>query len=180
MPRSPPAARGRGNIEGTPARACASTRGYSSSTDSFDLRDFRARCFPCLPSLPASSLDGKEGVDGSSPSEGFHRKACKRPPLPILPLSAMKDARVCGQVLGTGSEQVAPSVLIPSTDTPSARLPGVSNPPDAAVPQPEVAAIRLSGVDRRMDARPARAEPEPPPSTVAPLQVDQQLMPAAT
>jgi hypothetical protein len=57
------AARGRGNIEGTPARACASTRGYSFSTDSFDFRDFRARCFPCLPSLPASSLDGKEGVD---------------------------------------------------------------------------------------------------------------------
>ena len=62
------AARGRGNIEGTPARACASTRSYSSSTDSFDLRDFRARCFPCLPSLPASSLDGGDQSHPPSPS----------------------------------------------------------------------------------------------------------------
>src|SRR5205823_8859026 len=59
-----------GNIEGTPAPARASTRGHSSTGDSFFLRDFRARGFPAVPAVPASLLDGKEGVDGSSPSEG--------------------------------------------------------------------------------------------------------------
>jgi hypothetical protein len=28
-----------------------------------------------VPAVPASSLDGKEGVDGSSPSEGFTKRA---------------------------------------------------------------------------------------------------------
>jgi hypothetical protein len=60
----------RGNTEGTPPRARASTTGYSSSGDSFFLPGFRARGFPSVPAVPASSLDGKEGVDGSSPSEG--------------------------------------------------------------------------------------------------------------
>jgi hypothetical protein len=68
----------RGNTEGTPAQAQASTRGHSSSTDSSDLRDLRARGFPGLPSVPASSLDGKEGVDGSSPSEGFTEMPANR------------------------------------------------------------------------------------------------------
>jgi hypothetical protein len=63
--------RPRGNPEGTPAWARASTRGHSFSLDLFGLRDFRARRFPCLPSVPASELNSKEGVGGSSPSEGF-------------------------------------------------------------------------------------------------------------
>src|SRR5262245_60580257 len=64
-----------GNTEGTPTRAPAGTRGYSSSSDSFFMRGFRTRGFPALPALPASLLDGKEGVDGSSPSEGLKRPA---------------------------------------------------------------------------------------------------------
>jgi hypothetical protein len=64
-----------GNTEGTPARARASTTGYSSSGDSFFLRGFRARGFPALPALPISSLDGKEAVPGSSPGEGLN--TCK-------------------------------------------------------------------------------------------------------
>jgi hypothetical protein len=62
---------GRGNTEGTPPRASASTTGYSSAGLSFILRRFRGPGFPAVPPLPASLLDGKEGVDGSSPSEGF-------------------------------------------------------------------------------------------------------------
>src|SRR5581483_5728402 len=64
----------RGNTEGTPPRARASTAGYSSSFDSFFLRGFRARGFPVVPAAPSSLLDGKEGVDGSSPSEGFEKR----------------------------------------------------------------------------------------------------------
>ncbi len=56
----------RGNMEGTPAGSCASTRGYSSSADAFGLRDLRGRRDPRLPSLPAPDFDGKEGVDGST------------------------------------------------------------------------------------------------------------------
>jgi hypothetical protein len=74
----PEAHRARGNTEGTPARARASTRGHSSSAVSFFLRGFRAREFPRLPALPASPLDGKEGVDGSSPSEGLKRPVNQR------------------------------------------------------------------------------------------------------
>src|SRR5919197_1168242 len=62
---------GRGNTEGTPTPARASTPGHSPSADSFLLRGFRARDVPRLAAHPASSLDGKEGVDGSSPSEGL-------------------------------------------------------------------------------------------------------------
>jgi hypothetical protein len=57
-------------MEGTQARARASTRGHSFSADPFGLRDFRTRGDPRLPLVPAPDLDGKEGVDGSSPSEG--------------------------------------------------------------------------------------------------------------
>jgi hypothetical protein len=60
-----------GNMEGTQARARASTRGHSFSPDPFGLRDFRARVDPRLPFLPVPDLDGKEGVNGSSPLEGF-------------------------------------------------------------------------------------------------------------
>jgi hypothetical protein len=69
--RRPRPIRSSGNTEGTSHRARTSTRGHSSSGDSFVLRGFRARGFPALPALPASLLDGKEGVDGSSPSEGL-------------------------------------------------------------------------------------------------------------
>jgi hypothetical protein len=61
----------RGNTEGTPPRARASTASHSFSGVFFFLRGFCARGFPPVPLVPASSLDGKEGVDGSSPSEGF-------------------------------------------------------------------------------------------------------------
>jgi hypothetical protein len=51
----------RGNIEGTPTRAPASTRGHSFPGDSFFLRGFRARDEPAVPALPALELNGKEG-----------------------------------------------------------------------------------------------------------------------
>jgi hypothetical protein len=51
----------RGNTEGTPPRALASTTGYSSSGVCFFLRGFRARGFPLVPAVPVSLLDGKEG-----------------------------------------------------------------------------------------------------------------------
>jgi hypothetical protein len=41
----------RGNPEGTPARARASTRGHTPSADSARLRDFRGRGYPRLPLL---------------------------------------------------------------------------------------------------------------------------------
>jgi hypothetical protein len=58
-------------MEGTRARARASTRGHSFPADPFSLRDFRGRDDPLLPLLPFPDLDGKEGVNGSSPLEGF-------------------------------------------------------------------------------------------------------------
>ena len=70
--------RSEGNTEGTQARARASTRNHSFSTDPFGLRDLRARGDPLLPLLPVSDLDGKEGVDGSSPSEGFEELPANR------------------------------------------------------------------------------------------------------
>jgi hypothetical protein len=63
----------RGNTEGTPPRAPASTHGHPFSDASFFLRGFRARGFPRVPAPPSSALDGKEGVDGSSPSEGLYK-----------------------------------------------------------------------------------------------------------
>ena len=68
----------RGNTEGTPTGAPASTRGHLSSDVSFVLRGFRARGFPPLPARPDWSLDGKEGVDGSSPSEGSRSRSGDR------------------------------------------------------------------------------------------------------
>ena len=64
---------GRGNTEGTPTRACASTRGHSFCGESFGFRGFRARRVPRLPARSSSELNGKEGVDGSSPSEGSQK-----------------------------------------------------------------------------------------------------------
>ena len=58
-------------MEGTQARARASTHGHSFSADPFGLRGFRCRGDPRLPLVPSPTFDGKEGVDGSSPSEGL-------------------------------------------------------------------------------------------------------------
>ena len=65
-------------MEGTQARARASTRGHSFSADPFGLRDSCSFGAPRLPARPFTDLDGKEGADGSNPLEGF-TKASKWP-----------------------------------------------------------------------------------------------------
>jgi hypothetical protein len=80
-----------GNMEGTQARARASTRGHSFSADPFGLRDFRALGDPRLPLLPAPDLDGKEGVNGSSPLG-----LCKSPARQAFVVYAVNALRVMG------------------------------------------------------------------------------------
>jgi hypothetical protein len=74
----------RGNTEGTPARARASTRGHSFLGESSRFLLFRARRAPRVPALSASELNGKEGVDGSSPSESSKIPARRGFLLPAL------------------------------------------------------------------------------------------------
>ena len=90
--------RRRGNTEGTPLRARASTAGHPSSGDSFFLCGFRARVFPDVPALPASLLDGKEGSTVRVRQRGSN-KDLQRGLLPSRPSISRSIRAVWGQIL---------------------------------------------------------------------------------
>jgi hypothetical protein len=81
----------------------ASTRGHSSSGDSFFLRGFRARGFPVVPAVPLSSLDGKEG----STVRVRQRAPAKAPHAGLLPGRSERRNRGAEPVIkGSSSRRV--------------------------------------------------------------------------
>jgi hypothetical protein len=79
----------RGNMKGTQAGQCTSTRGSRLPLDRSDLRDFVSALNRGCPRRPGPKLHGKEGVDGSSPSEGTRER-----PRPNAELAMSRDARL--------------------------------------------------------------------------------------